>query len=86
MGDGVAKPQQNMDLEPVYGIPIPDEGELSGDAEISVVYGRVTVAPIASPTGAQLLRASHGDSLRAHMPSVAVATMAQNRSLHTPHR
>jgi hypothetical protein len=86
VGDGMAKPQQNMHLEPVYGIPIPDEGELSSDAEISVVDDRVTVAPMASPTGSQLIRASHGDSVRAHMPIVAVATMAQNRLLHTPHR
>lgn len=86
MGDGMARPQQNVDLEPVCGIPIPSEGVLSGDAEISVVVDRVTVAPMASPTGSQLIRALHGDSLRAHMPIVAVATMAQNRSLHIPHR
>ncbi len=86
MGDSMTTPQQNVDPESVCDIPTPDEGELSGDAEISVVDDQVTAAPMASPTGFQHIRALHGDSSRAHNPIVALATMAQDQSLHTPHR
>lgn len=83
MGDGMTRHQQNRDREPVSGVLIPDERELLSDAEISAVYDGVTDAPIAVLTRSQFIRALYGESLRAHMPIVALGAMAQDRSINT---